>query len=357
MIGDDDSPDDPGIPETTDRRLTFGSPRFARLVQSPVARRFAPRRLALALSVGGLVAWGVYAGGVRVAGGLSSWVASRPEHQIPFEAIELIPAPPAFIRAEAAGILDEVRLEARYGPTLPVLTTDLETLRLALSRNPWIESAGPLRSSYRHIDAHVTYRKPLALLVHDEARNEAVLIDRNGVELPSTMAFRWAEKKNPRYRLAGDPAPLIEIWGLGHGVPDRVGLVWRSEEATKIPESRVIDAVHLAEFLAARAESKTAGGRPFPTFIKIHYEVKISKLGEVSGYFLLDSRHNWILWDSSPGEESLDELSSAEKWVMLGRFIDANDGFDLHGSRTDFLQLDRRGAIVHHPRFGMAGPR
>ena len=349
MTVDDDSIDDSEATQSTGRRLSFGSPRFARLVQSPTARRFAPRRLAIALSVGGLVAWGLVAGGVRVAAGLSEWVASRPEHQIPFDSIELIPPPPAFIRSETAGILDAVRAEARYGPTLPVLATDLEELRLALSRNPWIESARPVRASYRHIDAHVTYRKPLALLIYDVSKLDAVLVDRNGVEMPSSLPFQWAEKKEPRYRLSGDACPLLEIHGLGPGVPDRIGLVWKPVDAEKVPQSKVLEAVRLAEFLQNRVGSKTPGGFPFPTFIRIHYEWAMRPDGPRSGFFLKDDQRNWIFWDSGPGVEIRDEPSATEKWAMLGQFIDSHRGLDLGGHAQDSLNFGPRGPRVYHP--------
>jgi len=340
---DHDSPDDLESEPPVDRS-PFGSRRFARLVESPTARRLSPRRLLVASGLTALVAWGLSEAGGRLSRSVGHWVASQPEHQIPFSEIEMVPAPPPYVRLGASGLLNSVRLEAKYPETISTLGTDLEELRVAFSRNPWIEGAGLVRSSYRHLSIQIVYRRPMALVVIDNPTEkfQAVVVDRNGVEMPSIESqYVWLKKK-PRYRLAGDSHPLIEIWGIGNPVPSRLGLVLRSTDPSVNPE-KVPEAAKLAEFLAARADSNTPKGQPYPDFPRIHYHPS------TSSFFLQDSKRNWVFWDSAPGEEATDEPKASEKWAMLGRFIDSQGFAELIRTENEYLLFTSTHAEVKRP--------
>ncbi len=344
MLTDDHDHSDDIEAEPTRDRSSSGSRRFARLVESPTARRLSPRRLLAALALATLAAWGISEAGGRLSRSVGRWVASRPEHQVPFSEIEMVPAPPPYVRSGVSGILDSVRVEAKYPETISTLETDLEALRVAFSRNPWIERAGPIRSSYRHLSIQVVYRIPMALVVFntETEKDLAVVIDREGVEMPSAPSqFEWSEKK-PRYRAAGDSHTLVEVRGLGVPISNRLGLVLKSSNP-RIDDDKVPEAAKLAEFLAIRADSKTPKGRPFPDFPNIVYDPR------TSGFFLLDSKQNWVFWKSAPDKELTEEAKSTEKWLMLGRFIDRYGSLELDRNDQDILRFTPTQAEVYRP--------
>ena len=347
MIIDDDSPEVPDaeIPVDPSR---FGSPRFARLVGSPTTRKLSPRRLAGASLCAMMISWGVYEGGVRISGWVSRWVASQPEHQIRFTEIDLRPSPPPYIRQGIAGILASVQRDGHHGETISVVGTDLAALRVDFRRNPWIESVGPVRASYRHLSVEVVYRRPLALVVFGEqTKLLAKVIDRNAVELPSEESqFAWAEQ-SPRYRAAGCAKPLVEIHDFGSGVAGRTGLVWQPTDPA-VPEGKVVEAARLAEFLAQHGDETTARGRSFPSFKEIAYYPPRAK------FFLRDERRNWVFWGASPGFEAAEEPKSAEKWSLLGQFLDVKGSLAL--TAREYLLLRPPQARVQ-PVEAAAAPR
>ena len=340
-MNDDHDSSDPLDPEPIRERSPFGPRRFARLVQSPTARRLSPKRLLVGLVLAGLIFWAIFEAGVWIKGSVGQWVASRPEHQILFSEIELIPQPPPYIRSGASGILANVRAEAKYGETVPILDTDLEALRVALSRNPWIEDAESVRTSYRHLAIQVVYRKPLALVISDNPKDPPAVIDHNGVELPSRpFELEWAERE-PRPRAAGCPNPLFEIRKLGKGEPNRVGYTWKTTDPN-IDADRVVQAAQIAEFLDGHRSEKTSKGRQTPEFSRIYYHHE----GKVIGFFLQDADFNFLFWDSAPGREAINEPAATEKWAMLTRHLDALGSLGLKNNAEEFLLFNSSKAFV-----------
>ena len=337
---------DPRDDPTPIGRVPFGAPHFARLVRSPAARRVSLRRLILAAGLGSTLAWGLYALGSRAAGALARYVADRPEHRIPFDAIELIPPPPPYIRSGSAAILDAVRQDGRFDSTLSVPGIDLDEIRSALKLNHWIEDVGTVQVSYRRVTAAVVYRKPLAWIVGTSQAGGSVigdLVDRNGVVMPTKPDFDWAEEQ-PRRRPTRESMPLIQVEGFGAGLPGRVGYTWKPT-TPDVGDTKVHQALRLAEFLAERAGSTTTGGRPYPTFVKILYQTD----GDLAGFFLRDERLNWVLWGGGPGSEARDELKADQKWRMLGRYIDEHGMLEIGGGPQDHLKFLAKGAMVSRP--------
>ena len=364
MADNPDPLDDPIPPGGPAGRNPFAAPRFARFVASPATRRLAPRRLILAGSVALALAWAACTLGARCVDALAGWVAAQPEHQIPFDSIRLEPESPVYIRHGTPAILEAVRAEAKYGPTLSVLGTDLEELRKALSRNDWIEHAGPVRASHRRIEARVAYRKPLALMVEDHFpqppghENQANLVDRQGVamrvelprkgaNMPPEPAFNFAQRE-PQHRLEGDRFPLIAIWGFGPVAPNRMGLIWKPVDP-RVPEAQVAEAIRLAGFLADRAGSKTPGGRDYPTFVELHRSPEPQPAGRDRGFFLRAQSRPWVYWGSGPGAEGPTEPTAAAKWAMLGRYLDEHGSIDPPGAPGSFLRFLPTGAAMFDP--------
>lgn len=337
---------DDQIDPVTPRRSPFGSPRFARLVDSPVGRRLSPRRLGGGILLGGCLLWGVAELGSRAAAGVKRWVAAQPEHQISFDQIELDPPAPPYIRQGAAGILASVRAEAKYDTSVSVLDIDLDALRIALSRNPWIENVGSVRSSYRHLAAKVVYRKPVATILCESESTPFVVVDRNGVVVPSEPGqIDWADPRS-RSRVAGNPAPLLKLRGLGDPVGDRLGLIWRST-SLNIDDAKVVQAARLADFVTSVTAAKTPKGHPTPefAFAIYHREPRAENKVEITGFFLRDTQNHWIFWNSGPGAEPIGELDSARKWGALCRFLDDHGPLSFD-PETQFLSFTSGAAEV-----------
>ena len=350
MVFDDQnlSPDASFVPVGDRDRIR--APRFARLVQSPVARRLAPKRLILATFLGGGLLWAGAIASWHGANSLAGWVGRQPEHQIAFESVELIPPPPPYIPSGAGGILDAVRLATRRDPQLSVLNTDLEALRVDLSQNPWIERTGTVRASYRRLAVEVAYRKPLAVVIVDPSKNEAMVVDRHAVELPiENKQFELVEAKQ-QYQVVGDSKCLIQIRGVGSPLPNRKGLTWKSADPA-ISDQKILEAVDLVQFLYDRSESKSPSGRPMPDFRVIHFihqSVRNSQgsTEDVQGFFLLDASERYVFWNSAPGRESREEASASQKWSMLAHFIDEKGPLSHNLHESEWLVFGAKVAKV-----------
>ncbi len=351
MVTDDlASTDFAAEPESMGPRSRFHSPRFARLVVgSPAARRFSPRRSVVALLVGiGCLSVGVFALN-RCGLALAAWVAHQPEHQISFEAIELIPPAPGFVPMGSATILESVRLDARYGPTISVLGIDLDTLRVDLRRNPWIEDVKQVRRSYRHLAVEVAYRQPLALIVYPNDKHCAI-VDRQGVELPVEPDLLQLVKAGNQvyYHVAGDGNRLIEIKRLGYGQPGRVGLAWKSDDPA-IDENKVAQALRLAQWLHD-AGPKTPNGLPIPSLsLYYHAEAIDNPDGSpelIKGFFLRDPDQRWIFWGSGPGSEARDEPKASEKWAALLKSLDTVGPLKSQLDSSHYLSLRSRKPVI-----------
>ncbi len=160
--------------------------------------------------------------------------------------------------------------EAKYGETISILDTDLEALRVALSRNPWIEERRLDPDVLPHLGSQVIYRQPVAVVV-PIGEERRVVVDRHGVELPSSPSqFDWAEQR-PRYQPAGTTTPLIEIRGVGTGNdPTGSGLEWvrRGRRSTT---SRVVQAARLAGSWRIGSRRRTRRRQPAPDFAEIYF--------------------------------------------------------------------------------------
>ena len=340
--GDLDAPPD---------RPRLHSERFARLVGSPATRRFSPRRAAVAVAIGIGSLWGGAFALARCGQALSSWVADRPEHQIPFTAIELIPPAPAYIQSGSAGILESVRLDARHGETISVLGADLEALRVDLSRNPWIEHVRSVRRAYRRLAVEVVYRQPLALVIYPNERDCRV-IDRQGVELPVKSLQPVKTAHQDYYLVPGDSSPLVQVCRLGSGLSQRVGLLWKSSDPA-VDDLKVAQAVRLARFLRDARPSVPDKGCEAPRF-SIHYHSEVVNHPDgtaelIKGLFLRDPDERWVFWGSGPGSEARDEPKAIEKWANLDRFLarhgslkaqlDSEHFLSLRSERAEILQV------------------
>src|SRR4051812_38455292 len=120
--------DPPDLPPPETATDPSPAERFARWATATAPRRPAVSRLGLAaaLTVGAVGLLGY--GGSQVVRLLVAWLHRRPEYQLPCRQIVLDPPPPPWIRTGRLGLLERVRLQARWPEPLPVLELDPEDL-------------------------------------------------------------------------------------------------------------------------------------------------------------------------------------------------------------------------------------
>ncbi len=309
------------------------SRRFARLVQSPATRRVSLPKLAGALAGGLLVAGLAWFGVTRISQVVTDYVEAQPQHQIAFSEIELVPEPPPWIPTGAAGLLHRVGVEARREGRLSVPSVDLKELEKDFRRCPWVEDVRSVERSFGRLSVRLTYRKPVA--VAEVAKGRVVVIDKDGVILPEDID--WVEKDR-NFRARGVDKALTFIRNVPPPTSIRPGLPWKRADATDLLGGRdleVLGAARLADFLRGRP-GKSPAGRDAPEILLIWSDP------ETLGYFLKDSRDNWIYWDKAPRSEPPGEPTAGDKWKMLLDWVDRLG--PLEAKSPDFLKLTKFGA-------------
>ncbi len=330
----------PGIgPEPIDEGRPRPGRRFARLVESPAARRLAlPRLLLAGVLLLLAVALGVI-GIAKLAEQVAGWVAARPEHQIRFEAIELVPEPDPCVLGGRSKILEEVRAGTTFGDTIPLLDLDLAKLEQDFRLYAWVKDVVRVdRSHFGRLIVELTYRKPVAVVPFESVAPGAFVLDEEAVVLPD-RDIDWTSTRSP-FRVRGVAAPLIEIRRLPDSTPTpKVGLPWKGkaeEGSTGEPDPLVLRACRLARFL----QTKQAG----PDRTLAFSEIYLPDTPDGS-FFLLDPEKNWVCWGKAPGDERAGEPSSEARWAMLGEWIKAHGPLSTKGS--DSLYFTNEGAKLY----------
>ena len=313
---------------------------FSRLIESPAARRVAiPKILAastLLLVVLLMIGWSTS----RL---IVAWVAARQAYQLPFSEIELVPPPDPWVKGETSGILEQVRENSRYGPTINFLDLDLKRIEADFRTCAWVKDVLLVEKSYRRLTIHLTYRKPVAVVVILPKQHEAgklppiaYPIDDEAVYLPDTD-IDWVSK-NP-FQVRGMSEPLIEIREVLSTIPPKVGTPWKlpaSDNPLDGGDPMVFRAAKLADFLQGRAQAnRDFPGRP--SFASIH-------IPDVPDhpFILMDRDNHRVDWGKAPGDEKWGEPSCDARWKML------LDWIKVHGPLTakwpDYLSFDRTSA-------------
>jgi hypothetical protein len=299
--------------------------RFAQLVESPVSRRVASPRMVVAgaILIGVMVLvvlWGSKLG--------FRWVASQSDYQLRFSEIELIPAPEPWVLCGRSGILEKVRTEANHGETISLLEIDLKELENDFRRNPWVKDVIRLETSYRRLAVHVTYRRPVAVVVLGRLNPVAHPIDGEAVYLPVSNVD-WVSNKSP-FQVKGFSQPLIEVRGVESPTPPRFGLQDR--------DPMVQRAAKLAELLQRQPRS-TPQGQVVPNIVTI---IIPDEPGHP--FFLKDSEQNLLKWGQAPGDESSGEPSSEARWKMMLDWVDGHG--PLNVKYPNYLDLSRTKAVL-----------
>ncbi len=120
----------------------------------------------------------------------------RPEHRIPFSQIELVPPPDPWVVGGSARILEEVRLGAKLGESVPLLDLDLKELEKDFRRCFWVKDVLRVdRSRFGHLIVELSYRKPVAFVKLELPPPNAFVIDEQAVVLPYED-IRWTSERS-----------------------------------------------------------------------------------------------------------------------------------------------------------------
>ena len=326
-------------PSGTDEPATNPGRRFARLVESPAARKVARPRLLVAglliITFVALIGLGVTRS-LRSAGG---WVEQRPEYQLQVGRIELDPPPDRWIKGGADLILEGAKL----GETISLLGLDLKGLEQDFRRSPWVKDVLRVdRSNYGRLIVTLVYRKPVAILEYGPT-NYPYVLDEEAVVL-GDRDIEWASWKDP-YRPLGMEAQLIKIKRISDPlVGPKVGLPIKRKgegDSLDLPDPLVQGGARLARFLLDRDQSSGTGS-PTVGFKSIYLPVELDL-----SYFLLDLDDNWISWGRAPGDERPGKPSTAARWTMLTDWLKRHG--PLAAKAPNYLYFETTGARLRHP--------
>jgi hypothetical protein len=255
------------------------------------------RRAALLLS--GLVL-GLLAVGVAWQWMVSAvaWLQDREEYRVRFDAIQLIPTPPPYVRSGASGVLDRVRQAAHLPDTLSTLKVDPKALGSAFALgSPWIEQVLSVRvvGYPNRVVVALRYRRPVAFF---------------GTRRPVWLGFR------------------------GSGVVPRAGLALEPAGSEERPVLQ--SALKLAAFLLDQNTPAQVGDH------------RLASIGLANGprWLSLHTADGYrISWGEAPGEESPGHPKAREKWEALTRWFE-QEQLSVDERNTHFLSFAGKVVIV-----------
>lgn len=311
--------DHPDSPESLP--LPGVRPPSARVVLTRFLRSKSVRRRLAASLVIVLLGWTAY----LLAGRAVGWLHAQPEFTIPFEAVELVPEPPASLRDGRKAVFSRVRDRGKIDGPIRLLDQDLRELGLAFAKHsPWIAKVERVDRAYpRRIVVRVVYREPVARF--DFAGDRFLAVANDGVVLPSEEIKASIAANLPR--LKGFASPPQDLPGHYLGA-DRDGNV--------PPE--ITAAVALARYLHLADH----GSEHSPGFSSVNLEQGASQL------LVKTSRGMWVRWWNAPGEEQGDEPKAAEKLERFKRWEEKhpNEPF----TEEDCLIFTGDSAELRHPK-------
>lgn len=287
-------------PPTARRPLGFG--------RAPV--RLRPGRVGFVVAVG-LILLGLGVGW----GPARHWLYTRDVHRLPFEAIELAPPPPPWIKADRRALLRDVREQSGSPAMVDALEVDLTTIRKALTYHcPWIRSVGEIRRAHpNRLIAQVEFREPIAQVTFPDGASSPSIVDAEGVVLPGDLLDK--DRAGPLIRIRSETAPARLRPGETVKIADGEGL--------HSPDPSLLRACELAARFREWASPEMASTLGIPTVIPFGRTKTLWV--EYPG----PRRARWGPLDegNSPGEPG-DE----EKWRKLAEWVASYD-WPLFGDR------------------------
>ncbi len=296
-------------------------------------RRLAVTKLGRVGVVVAAIAGLLLVGGTSVSRWMVDWYHHRPEHQVAFRDIELVPPPPTWLTIGREGLLEQVRNGRKPLEVFSYFDLDQNVLLNDFRLNPWISRAEVATRTFpKTVTVSLVYREPVARVVTEEGG--PFLVDREGVVLPRDDVDRsWAEN-------------LVEIMADNPPTEPEPGLAWPGDDPPgKIgPRSRVVQAARLARFFQDR-RVKDSPKSPQTEPRKI-YDAKDSK---VLWVYMADPKIV-VNWGPIQDRNVAGEPSNFDKWRWLtekaGTFtVNFQKGESL-GFRPDGIEMRRPPAVT-----------
>jgi hypothetical protein len=332
--------DSPIKPESSEDEGIETPRSFRALVESATNRRLASRRVALWIVVGfSIVVLSGYAL-FAITRKLRDYVASRPDQQLPWSKVELVPEP-FWILGGKKVILDQARSAWAGGETLSLLDITLKELENPFKLSHWVKKVTRIERTPGALKVYLELRKPVAVVVLPHLVENAYPIDSEGFVLLSSE-IDWIPGKSLQVR--GLEEPLIQIWHVksrsSHEFWDR----WKSldKEGKAEPDPMVYWAAKLAEFLQGQSKI-TPLGQPAPRIVKI-----LLPVDRTLSAFLQDEDENLILWGHPLTEDEPGEPSPEARWKMLLESID-REGY-VPAKWPKYHRFTRDGVELSEPR-------
>ncbi len=323
-IGPTDGPGlDPGpgeVPRAPSRR-------FARLVESPAARRPAVNRIGRALLAVAAVVGLVVVGGSSLSRSVVAWLHRQQDYRVRFADIVLDPPPPPWIEGGRPALLESVRDGRGHLETVSILDLDLDRLLTDVRRNPWVARADRAEKSYpNRVAVSLAYREPVALV--RTATGPPIPVDREGVALP--LDGLDESKAGPLATIEDEPS----------STPPGPGLAWPGDDprARVSPHTRVVRGARLAGHLKdALRGVGPRDWRPESILILVDEPKHTGFWVEFDGTL--------VLWGRFAALDAPGDPSDAEKWRTLAakakadgglkrlgpdEYLDASDGMRVH---------------------------
>jgi hypothetical protein len=288
---DDDRPIEIGAADP----LRTSSRPFARLAASPVARKLAVSRIGRAILGLAVLTSLLIVVGSSLSRNLVPWLHGQDFYRVEFKDIELVPAPPAWIRGGRAELLEEVRGGRDDLESFSILDLKLDALLTDFRRNPWIARADRATSTNpKRVTVYLEYREPVAVVLTEGRKSYP--IDRGGIVLPG-------ESLDPDH--SGNLTKILASVPLGE---PRSGIEWPGEAEVR---SRMILAARLAGFFRERA-AEEASISPDARPVKI-----FANDPESTGLLVQLADHTYVLWTRFHSKHPGDGPTDAEKWDRL----------------------------------------
>jgi hypothetical protein len=277
------------------------SKRFARLAETPVAKKLAVGKVGRVVVLGMIIASLLVVGGSSVSRSLVGWLHRQQEYQLRFVDIEIEPPVPPWFKGGREALLENIQAGRKALDSFSALDIPLEQVRNAFHLNPWVAATDRVvRTFPNKVTMFVTLREPLARVAVKS--KSWYLVDREGKVLPEEQVD-LTKIELPVTIVLEDPPPTPPIAGL-----EWPGAEFNDKMASR---SRVALAISLAGFLRDRMSAEK-GQKNVPQSASIYVDEE-----EYPGLLLKLGDRLYVLWGRDEDRGKSNEPSDLEKWRRI----------------------------------------
>jgi hypothetical protein len=272
----------------------------------------------------------------------AGWLAQQPEFQLPFDRIELVPAPPRWYLHGSEAFLDDVRKTSHEPDHISLLEVAPEDLTTAFRKYPWVNEVTRVAYAPGHIRVELRYRQPVAWVQLRNGRQ--FMVDDEGCMLPTENIDVEALGRVPK--IIGEIEPPVAT---------QYGEKWKSRSepgGRDEVDERIQAAARLAGFLMQvpqRADADRSSALRITQIIVTAFEKR--------GLFVFNAEGAIILWGDAPSGTRSGVPTADEKWAILrhwerstaARFLDQGDYWAFEKNQLVHRCPDQH-KVRHHPK-------